>query len=304
MLQHKEHVYPDIFLAGAPKAGTTSLFDLLNEHPKIQGANNKEPAFFMDKDSPHNQANLPNATESYLSFYEPYQPEALHLDGSTQTMYQRGFAKQLKASGLRPKFIVLLRDPAERIYSSFSYTANNLASIQGIGFDEYQEMLLSNRLEVLRPYCKNERAFYSMSHELEFSKYHEFLKIWEDVLGKEQMKILSFEQLKSNPEHLWYEVLDFLGLAQIPLPKSIGRSNPTRMIRNPKTHYFLHQLYERIGYRVPFAKSLKSLYGSLQYNSDQRSSDSISLDQLTEYFQPWNKKLADDFSVDISQWRS
>lgn len=304
MLKHKEHVYPDIFLAGAPKAGTTSLFDLLNEHPKIQGANNKEPAFFMDKDSSHNQANLRNASDNYLSFYEPYKPEALHLDGSTQTMYQRGFAKQLKASGLRPKFIVLLRDPAERIYSSFNYTANNLASIEGIGFDEYQEILLSNRLEALRPYCKNERAFYSMSHELEFSKYHEFLKMWEDVLGKEQMKILSFEQLKSNPEQLWFEVLEFLGLAQMPLPKSIGSRNPTRMIRNPKTHYFLHQLYERVGYRLPLANGLKRLYRRLQYSAKKEGDDAISLNQLAEYFQPWNMRLADDFGVDISQWRS
>ena len=304
MLRDKERIYPDIFLAGAPKAGTTTLFDMLNEHPLIQGANNKEPAFYMDADSPHNQANLSNPQKSYQAFFAPFVESALHLDGSTQTMYQKGLAKELAISSLKPKFIFILRDPAERIYSSFNYTANNLASIEGISFEAYQELLLSDRLNDLKPFCKNERAFYSMSHELKFSQYHTFLSMWQKVLGKDQFLVLTFEQLKSDPQAIWKEVLAFLILNEVPLPKGVGQSNPTRSVRNPKLHYLLHQTYERMGNQIPLLNGLKKTYSRLQYSSKKPSMAPSLLDGLTAYFQPWNKQLADDFDVDISRWRS
>ena len=38
---------PNLFLAGFPKAGTTSLFSWLAAHPEVCGARPKEPGHFL-----------------------------------------------------------------------------------------------------------------------------------------------------------------------------------------------------------------------------------------------------------------
>ena len=37
---------PNLFLVGAPKCGTTSLYMYLKQHPEIYMSGNKEPHFF------------------------------------------------------------------------------------------------------------------------------------------------------------------------------------------------------------------------------------------------------------------
>ena len=39
----------DFFIVGAPKAGTTSLYHYLNEHPQVEMSLQKEPDYFSDK---------------------------------------------------------------------------------------------------------------------------------------------------------------------------------------------------------------------------------------------------------------
>ena len=39
----------DFFIVGAPKAGTTSLYHYLNEHPEIEMSSKKEPDYFSDR---------------------------------------------------------------------------------------------------------------------------------------------------------------------------------------------------------------------------------------------------------------
>ena len=40
----------DFFIVGAPKAGTTSLYHYLNQHPKISMSSVKEPNYFSNEE--------------------------------------------------------------------------------------------------------------------------------------------------------------------------------------------------------------------------------------------------------------
>ena len=40
----------DFFIVGAPKAGTTSLYKYLHEHPEIHMSSKKEPDYFSDNE--------------------------------------------------------------------------------------------------------------------------------------------------------------------------------------------------------------------------------------------------------------
>ena len=45
-----QKIIPTFFIVGAPKAGTTSLYALLNAHPQIFMSPEKEPNFFSHEE--------------------------------------------------------------------------------------------------------------------------------------------------------------------------------------------------------------------------------------------------------------
>src|SRR5256885_16068929 len=61
---------PNFFLAGAPKAGTTSLYHYLDQHPQVFMSPIKEPCYFSDEIRPeHLAAELqrPSGLAEYLA---------------------------------------------------------------------------------------------------------------------------------------------------------------------------------------------------------------------------------------------
>src|SRR4051812_6834819 len=55
-MQPPAPILPHFFLAGAPKAGTTSLYHYLRQHPAIFMSDVKEPSFFAAEVRPENFA--------------------------------------------------------------------------------------------------------------------------------------------------------------------------------------------------------------------------------------------------------
>ncbi len=296
--------YPDIFLAGASKSGTTFLFDLISKHPKIQASNPKEPFFHIDAKNPHNQKFRLSFKTDYADFYYPLDDTCLQLDGTSQTIYQTEFLESLKVLSLKPKAIFVLREPASRIMSSFEFTSNNLAAIKGMSFDQYVGYLLSNNKSAIQHYCRNERATFSMQHELEYSIYWNYLINWEDTLGSENIRIYLFEELKEEPDTVLGDALDFLGLGNIEVNYDSLRNNESKAVKNQTLHYVFHKVYEFFGFRFPFKNSLKKVYDSIQQS--ERPSKEIymsPLSQLREYFEPYNKKLSASFNLNLERWK-
>ncbi len=42
-------ITPNLFIAGAPKCGTSSLYFWLSDHPEVCASTPKEPFYFIDK---------------------------------------------------------------------------------------------------------------------------------------------------------------------------------------------------------------------------------------------------------------
>ena len=57
---------PNFFIVGAPKAGTTSLYHYLDQHPDIYMSPVKEPNYFAAEIRPENFKELRGGTESDL----------------------------------------------------------------------------------------------------------------------------------------------------------------------------------------------------------------------------------------------
>lgn len=302
ILWDQQH-YPDVFLAGAAKSGTTYLFDLLAAHSQVQGCQPKEPFFFIDKGNPYKQSTTGIFRKEYLDFYKPLREGCLHLDGTSQTIYQQELLSQLKDMPKKPKVLFILREPASRILSSFQYTSNNLAAVNNLSFSEYVDSLLEPNHNKIVDACKNHQAAFSLTHELTYSCYISYLSLWERAVGKENMLVILFEEMKKNHEITLKEIYEFLGINVERLEEIPEKVNQSISVKNKSIHYILYKAFSMTGYRIPFKSSIKKIYIKLQHaptKEDKGFQDDIS--RLKKYFVPFNQELARQFNLNLSSW--
>jgi len=301
MIEEGQHIIPDILIPGVPKSGTTFLFDALAAHPDICPANPKETYFHLSERNPYHRSGEP---KTYYQFFKEKSPDFLHMDGSQFNMFDEELLSQVNQLIKKPKVIIMLREPARRIYSSFQYTSHNLSALRGLSFAQYVGFLLEENWNELRTYCKDEKAAYSMTHEKEYTDYLKYLRLWRDAVGEENLKILIFEEFKVQANDYVIEVLEFLGLTTENYAPISPNQNATQAIKHKQLHYWLNKAFAAFGYRIPFKAAVKKLYGRLQH-TDQLilEEDEVALRDLKEYFAPQIRPLAEEFQLNLSKWQ-
>jgi len=118
-------------IIGSQKCGTSTLFDILNAHPKLIGCSEKEPDFFSD--SPDWEENL----NDYEALFPASGKGCLSFEGSTSyTFYpfnNLDIWESIYKYNPNMKFIYLVRRPVDRIISSYmhnyerGYTSSSLS---------------------------------------------------------------------------------------------------------------------------------------------------------------------------------
>lgn len=110
-----------LIIAGQPKAGTTSLFDWLAQHPDICPSTLKEARFFLDPAYPLNRPFSYNGAN--LAAYESLfaNPEAsVLLDATPDYMYSNGILAVAEALP-NARLVIILREPVSRLISAFQF---------------------------------------------------------------------------------------------------------------------------------------------------------------------------------------
>ncbi len=107
--------WPDFFIVGAPRCGTTAMYEFLGEHPRVFMPSAKEPHFFgSDLPSlPHFVRDRPR----YLRLFAGARTAQRVGEASVWYLASCRAAAEIKASVPRARIIVQLRDPVEVMYS-------------------------------------------------------------------------------------------------------------------------------------------------------------------------------------------
>lgn len=303
MIHYNGDHYPDVFLAGAPKSGTTFLFNWLAKHPKVCASDPKETDYYLDEENPNKKSDRWLSQNAYPDHYNSLDGDLLHLDGSVWTIYQKELMNRLATLKTKPKALFILREPARRILSSFQYTSNNMAAVKNLTFHEYTEALLKADFAAIQRACKSNKSAYSLQNELLFSDYSFYLNLWKEAIGEDNMQILLFEELKTDQNLCYVKACEFLGLKVERLDIDAHERNKSVIIKNKSVHYFLHRIFALVGYKVPFKDQLKRLYSRLQHVGEKKPiNHEKDLAKLREYYKPLNQKLSKDFGLDLSVW--
>jgi hypothetical protein len=111
---------PDFFIVGAPRSGTTFMFDYLGAHPQIYAATRKEPQFFatdLDSGSYLDSVTFVRDRDEYLALFAGARPDQLAGEGSTWYLYSKEAASNIHAANPDARIIAMLRHPVEMLYS-------------------------------------------------------------------------------------------------------------------------------------------------------------------------------------------
>ena len=200
-------VYPNLFIIGAMKSGTTSLHEYLNLHPEIYMSDMKEPGFFVDTVN-----NIPNDLNVYLHLFK--KGEGKKVIGESSTHYTklpatRGTAKRIKefakSANIQPKFIYVMRDPVKR---SVSHYWHNIK-----GKNEHRSLFDAIHQEGVNKY-------------IDYSDYAMQLIPYFEVFDKENIFVLTFEELISDTDNILRKIFFWLGVDNmIELPEDKGIHN-------------------------------------------------------------------------------
>lgn len=206
---------PDFIIVGAAKSGTSTLFDHLCHHSRVFGSAEKEPCFF-DAAVAWNEG-----LDWYRSLFADAAPHQLCVEASTNyTRYPQvpGVPERIKETVPRAKLIYIVRDPVDRAYSHFVHRhMKELYPNQPfhMAFDEFVAH---------DPMCIDSSRF-----DLQIDRYLEHFP-------REQMLVLSFEELLSDPADLLERVQRFLDLPieDLSFGGRAGHSNDGRRFRDSR----------------------------------------------------------------------
>lgn len=305
----QDSIVPSLIIGGAPKCGTSSLYNWLNDHPEMLGSQPKETFFLMDQDNPlmNEKVNFhKDGLKGYEKFYAPRnQRFTVPFEATTHYIYQETALKVLSEQDPKPTLIFLLRKPSQRILSSFEFTKNSLAGFKkDITFAEYTSILLSGDTGELDEYISRKKSLYVLKRDLYYSTYILFLEKWKKAMGAENIQVLLFEDMVVSPRDTLCNIAHRLSIDDSFYKQyQFVKKNETYGVKNKRVHKIVKQISSSLPTGA-IKKTLKNMYLSLQAKRvDKYTDDQEAIRQLDHYFVPYNKELAKSFNLNLALWQ-
>ncbi len=224
---------PNLFLVGFQKCGSSSLFDLLLQHPEISGSNPKETFALVDehKTNYHCEMNVKNPGFDWDVFFVP-QKTTYYLEASVCNFYQKT-ALDYIANLTYKKVIFIVRDPVQRFCSSYEYYGPHITTQPHTNLTEFFEVVSSQpeKIDV-------EGAKFALEH----GKYVKYIRLWENALGKNNVHIVGMRNMLEYPDNCMKEISTFLDLQPMQEPVFLGHKNKTRHLRSKKLDFYIRRL--------------------------------------------------------------
>ena len=210
---------PNFLVIGAAKAGTTTMYFYLNQHPQIYMCPRKEPHYF----SSEKRYKISTLAE-YEILFQGVSDEILAIgEVSTSYLTHPHAAERIKRHLPNTKLIAILRNPANRAYSH--YLMNMKVRKHKLNSPGYSEQELNDDFAKILSSKEN----VIIQAGLYYRNLERYLKFFE----RNQIKIYLFENFVSNPDTVMRNVFEFIGVdTAFNIDKSIGNANKGGFIKN------------------------------------------------------------------------
>lgn len=238
--------YPNLFIVGAPKCGTTSLYEYLRRHPQIffpwdddDYSRVKEPNFFCPELEIREKDAISDPAR-YLGLYRASGAATLRGDASTNYLFSTEAAERIHAVSPDARVLVMLRPPVAWMHSYHSELLRH--GHEDIADFHAAIAACADRREGRRippttsvPKCLDYLAM---------SRFAEQVARYYRVFGREAVKVVLLEDLAKEPEETFRDILGFLGVDPAFQPEfDVHNETP----RNGPLERWVKLVYGRLG---------------------------------------------------------
>lgn len=294
-------VPPNFFIIGAMKCGTTALAQYLSEHPNVSISVPKEPQYFdFDLTKP-----IQPTLEEYLGYFSNAKP-GVHLavgEASTSHLFSKRAVPEILKFNPEARFIVMLRNPVDLVYSWHSEIFAN--GTEDVGDFEKAWRLEKDRTQGkhLPPFCiEKDRLRYS-----ELGKLGDQMERLLQLVRPEKLLVIIYDDFMNKTAEIYQETLEFLGVP------SDGRTdfprvNESKVLRWPWIQKYL-VLASTMIWKLKIRLKIKSGTGILsrmfRLNRQVKGRSPLRGEfraELDEFFRADVEKLGKLLGRDFSYW--
>jgi hypothetical protein len=248
---------PDFFIVGAAKAGTTSLYHYLDQHPDIYMSPLKEPAYFSLEVRPGNfvasrQAHVRRVVEEtraylrgpmlekrangivcewddYLRLFAAASTQHTAGEASVAYLWSKTAPAEIAARIPQARILMVLREPQERAFSQYLHGVSD--GILAQSFRQYIRASLRETGEAM-----------GLHHPfLEMGFYADQIQRYLNYFPREQIRIWLYEDIRDRPRDFLREVFAFLGVDSDFTPDISTRHNEAYIARMVKSNQLLRR---------------------------------------------------------------
>lgn len=299
-----KHLNPNVFLIGAQKAATTSLFDWMAQHPEVCAPfSMKDTPFFID-DTLYNKG-----LEFLHKVYQTeYQGEPVILNGSANIIYFEKALLRIAALDPGAKLILVLRNPVDRAISAFNFARKRNMEPLTLeeAIDAEPERIKKGDLRVL-----------SNNTYLDHGRYFHQIQRLHSIFPPEQLLVLFYEDLRNKPEAVIEKTYRFIGVdpAFVPEFKTLNKTGAVRFrwIRNliysqsRAKQFLVRNVIDRwFPYDLKYRTKIFFLNLVTKRKTDpneNRGTDPKTLKRMKELLSEDTKQLEALLEKDLSAWK-
>jgi len=281
-----------LFVIGMPRCATTSLCNVLGQHPDIRQGVLKEPGFFVSslRLSLHafnsDGSKVRFSSLGYLETQEDYcknfggiEKEGVYLDGSTiYSLHISTFIENIKSTqlldGLDKKFIILHRNQKERAISHYKFSL-----ARGEEFRTFEKALIDE--------CEKIYPNWILGGYLKGGRYDVVADAITNNFGEESLLVIDIETDSLFSSECFNKITSFLGINRYCFDFNVYRN--TNIDSNNKLILLFRVMLKRLRQLNPTffeKKFFRYLHGAVMKCFIQKSNlkDSVRDEELRHIY--------------------
>tara|TARA_B100000497_G_scaffold127995_1_gene172384 strand:+ start:4449 stop:5333 length:885 start_codon:yes stop_codon:yes gene_type:complete len=274
---------PNFMCLGAAKSGTTTLYEILRQHPDIYIPAFKEPHFF---DIPENYK---NGIEWYKRNYFRNANKKIIADFTPSYFFEKEAPKRIfKNLGKDMKFVVILRNPVDRAYSHYLHSKRD--DHESENFEKSLELEVS-RLK--KHENQSDYLSYLRHSYVHQGLYAQMIDSYLQYFSLDNFLFIHFEdELLQERELTIKRILEFLEIDSSVLLRTDIRSNPSSKEKSKSLKKLMNKRgwwRDVIKFMIPFVQLRQIIRNRIQRINiiefkAQQLSQEVKLNFLEKYF--------------------
>jgi hypothetical protein len=199
-------VQPNFFIVGAPKCGTTALYEYLRPHPNIFMSGIKEPHYFAKDLGSYPRI---QRAEDYMAMFAEATSEHLRV-GEASVYYLRSTVAIPNIREFNPdaRLVAMFRNPVDMVYSFHS-------QLLYVAEESERDFETAWRLQERRARGLDLPPRSRGAFLLQYAELGRFGTQVERMLAafpRDQVKLILFDDFAASPQAVYDDVIGFLGL--------------------------------------------------------------------------------------------